>query len=130
MTHANVEIVREGYAAFSRGDLEALRKEFLAPDVIWHYAGKSQLSGHYHGIDEVLTWLGRSFELSGGTLTVEPHDVVGNAEHVVALVTVRASRDGKHLFDQGVQVFHLSDGKATQVWLLPGDLYSNDDFWG
>jgi uncharacterized protein len=130
MTHANVETVRQGYAAFSRGDLDALRRVFFAPDVIWHYAGKSQLAGHYHGVDEVIGWLGRSFELSGGTLTVELHDVVGNDEHVVALVTVRAARNGKHLFDQGVQVFHLDGGKATQAWLLPGDLYTNDEFWG
>jgi uncharacterized protein len=130
MTDANVGIVREGYAAFSRGDLEGLRKEFFAPDLIWHYAGKSQLAGHYHGVDEVVNWLVRSFELSDGTLAVELHDVVGNDEHVVALVTVRATRQGKQLFDQGVHVFHLSEGRATQVWLLPGDLYTNDAFWG
>jgi len=129
MTHPNVQTVREGYAAFAQGDLEALRKEYFAPDIIWHYAGHSLLGGHFHGAEQVLDWLGKTFELSGGTLTVDVHDIVGNDEHVVALIVVRAARNGKHLNDQGVQVFHLSDGKVTEVWTLPGDQNADDDFW-
>jgi uncharacterized protein len=129
MTHPNVGLVREGYAAFSRGDLDALQKEFFAPDIVWHYAGHSQIGGHFHGVDQVMEWLGRLYDLSAGSLIVDLHDVVGNDEHVVALIMVRASRQGKHLTDQGVQVFHLNDGKVTEVWTLPGDQATDDDFW-
>ncbi len=130
MAHEHVDLVRDGYAAFGKGDLDTLRDRFFAPDIIWHYAGRSQLAGHYHGIDQVMGWLGRTYELSAGTLRVDLHDVVGNDDHVVALTIVHAARNGKQLADQGVQVFHVRDGQVTEVWTLPGDQYTTDDFWG
>jgi ketosteroid isomerase-like protein len=129
MAHANVDLVRDGYATLGKGDFDALRDRFFAPDIIWHYAGRSQLGGHYHGIDQVLGWLGRLFELSEGTLRIDLHDVVGNDDHVIALTIVHAARNGKHLTDQGVQVFHIREGRVTEVWTLPGDQYTSDDFW-
>jgi ketosteroid isomerase-like protein len=129
MTHPNVDIVRDVYAALARGDTEALQNRFFAPDITWHYAGRSQLGGRYQGIDKVSGWLHRVDELCGGSLTTELHDVVGNDTHVIALVIVSATRDGRQLHNQSVQVFHVSDGKVAEVWTLPGDQYSADDFW-
>ena len=76
-----------------------------------------------------MRWLGRSFEVSGGTISIELHDVLANDDHVVALTTVRAQREGKRLQDNTVQTFHIKDGKATEVWSNPSDLYASDDFW-
>jgi ketosteroid isomerase-like protein len=33
MAHANEDLVREGYAAFGRGDIDALQRQFFADDV-------------------------------------------------------------------------------------------------
>ena len=129
MAHPNEDLVRQGYAAFGSGDLDALQNRFFAEDIRWHFPGKSQFGGDYKGMGEVLGWLGRSFEASGGTVRIELHDVIGNDEHVVALTTVRAERAGKQLEDRTVQVFHINDGKATEVWSHPADLYASDDFW-
>ncbi len=129
MTHPNVGIVTDAYAAFSRGDLEALQNQFFAPDITWHYAGRSQLGGRYRGIDKVSGWLHRTSELCGGTLAIELHDVAGNDTHVMALAIVSATRNGRQCRDQSVQVFHVNDGKITEVWTLPGDQYSADEFW-
>ena len=71
----------------------------------------------------------RQFQASDGTIRIDLHDVIGNDEHVVALTTVQAERAGKHLEDNTVQIFHLRDGKATEVWTHPADLYASDDFW-
>ena len=68
-----------------------------------------------------LSWLG-SFRL-------ELHDVLANDEHVVALVTGTAERDGKALNDNGVQVFHMKGGKVAEQWFNPGDQYAADEFW-
>lgn len=65
----------------------------------------------------MLDLFGRLFELSGGTLSVELHDVVANDEHGVALFALRAARDGRQLEDNEVLVFHPSqDGKAAEIW--------------
>jgi len=129
MAHPNEDVVRGGYAAFGRGDIEALQSQFFAPDVRWHFPGRSPFAGDYVGLAEVLGWLVRSAEASGGTLRVELHDVVGNDDHVVALVNVRAEREGKKLDDNSVQVFHVKDGKATEVWTYPANVYAEDEFW-
>jgi uncharacterized protein len=129
MAHPNGDLVREGYAAFGQGDIEALQTRFFAPDIRWHFPGRSQFAGDYTGLAEVLGWLGRSAEASNGTLRVDMHDVIGNDDHVVALVTIRAQRAGRTLEDNSVQVFHIRDGKAAEVWTYPADVYAEDEFW-
>ena len=129
MAHHNEELVREGYAAFARGDLDMLQDRFFSSDVRWHFPGRSPFGGDYAGVGDVMTWLGRSFEASGGTIRVQLHDVIGNDDHVVALTTIRAEREGRTLQDNTVQVFHIQDGRATEVWTHPADLYATDEFW-
>jgi hypothetical protein len=129
MGHPNEDFVRDGYAAFGRGDIQTLKDTFFAEDIRWHFPGKSQMAGDYQGVDDVLAWLGKTFELSGGTITIDLHDVIGNDEHVVSLSTVRAQREGQSYEDNTAQVFHIKDGKVTEVWANPGDIYATDAFW-
>lgn len=129
VAHPHEDLTREAFAAFGRGDLEALRREYLAEDIRWHYPGRSPLAGDYEGIDQVLGLFGRTFELSNGTFRIELHDVVANDEHTVALFTVRAERAGRRLEDHVAEVLHVHDGKATEVWLHPADPYAGDEFW-
>jgi len=121
--------VREAFAAFGRGDLEALQRQYFAEDIRYHFPGRSPMAGDYEGVAEVLEFFGRAFELTGGTLRLEMHDVIANDEHAVALFTARAERAGRRLEDHTVQVSHVRDGKVTEVWLQPGDLYAGDEFW-
>jgi len=129
MAHPNEDLVRAGYVAFGRGDVDALQHKFFAGDVRYHVPGKSPLAGDYKGVAQVLEWLGRQFELSEGTIRAEVHDVVANDEHAVSLITVRAERAGKQVVDNSVQVFHIRDGKVSEVWSHPADLYAMDEFW-
>jgi ketosteroid isomerase-like protein len=129
MAHPNEDLVREGYAAFGRGDVDALQHKFFAEDVRYHVPGNSPLGGDYQGVAQVLEWLGRQYELSEGTIRAEVHDVVANDEHAVSLFTVRAERAGKQVVDNSVQVFHIRDGKVSEVWSHPADLYAMDEFW-
>ena len=128
MAHPNEELVRRGYDAFARGDM-AVIDELMAEDIVWHFPGNSQVSGDFKGKAEVMSWLAKQAELSGGTLRVEPHDILANDEHGVALVRVTAQRGGKSLDDQSDQVFHIRGGKVTESWINPTDQTATDDFW-
>jgi ketosteroid isomerase-like protein len=128
MTHPNEDLVRRGYEAFGTGDIATLQ-ELFADDIVWHFPGSSPVSGDFNGKAEVLGWLAKNAELSGGTLRVEAHDVLANDEHAVGLVKGTAEREGKALNDNGVQVFHVRDGKVTESWFHPGDQYAADEFW-
>ncbi|HWD42141.1 MAG TPA: nuclear transport factor 2 family protein [Actinomycetota bacterium] len=126
MGHPNEDLIRQGYDAFSRGDMDALRALFH-PDVVWHAPGRHQLAGDHQGVDAVLGYLGRTVELTGGNFRVEVHDVVANDEHAVGLHVAHAERGGRTLRDNTVLVFQISDGKATEVWQRWADPYAADE---
>ena len=130
MTHANADLLRKGYDAFSKGDLDTIRNEVFSPDIAFHVAGRNPLSGDYRGVDEVMAFFGRLFELSGGTFALELHDVVANDGHAVGLSRLSAQREGKTLDGaKGVEVYHVQDGRVTEAWLTTEDDYSFDEFW-
>ncbi len=129
MAHPNEDLLRRGYEAFSKGDMQTLDGLF-ADDIVWHVGGRNQLSGDYRGKEEVFTLFGRWAELSGGTLTIELHDVLANEEHGVALQRATGTREGGTVDDNGVGVYHVRDGKVTEAWFHPGDAYAIDEFWG
>ncbi len=76
----------------------------------------------------MLQFFARLVELTDGTLSLELHDVLANDEHAVALVTVRGERAGKQLNDNMVETMHIRDGKVSEVWVQPTDLYAVDEF--
>ena len=129
MAHPNEDLVREIFAAFGRGDLDALRSQYMAEDACFYYPGRGPLAGDHEGAANVLEMSGRTFELSGGTFRLEIHDVLANDEHAVALFTARGELAGLRLEDRTIKVFRIHDGKAAEMWLYPADLYANDEFW-
>jgi len=129
MGHPNADLVRRGYDAFSKGDLQTLREVF-DPDVVWHAPGRNQLAGDHQGVEAVLGFFGRTMELTGGAFRVELHDVVANDEHAVGLHTVHAERGGRVLEDRNTLVFHVRDGRATEVWQFWADQYAADALFG
>ena len=128
MAHPNEDLGREGFAAFARGDMEAM-KQFLAEDTRWHFPGKNLISGDYQGAAEVLGVFGKVFELSGGTYHSELDDVLANDEYIVLLVRSRAERDGRKLDANVAQVIHVRDGKVTEVWIHHADQSAVDAFF-
>ena len=46
MGHPNEDLIRQGYDAFSSGDMDTLRVLFH-PDIVWHAPGRSQLAGDH-----------------------------------------------------------------------------------
>lgn len=129
MAHPNEDLIRDGYAAFARADIDALRRDFFAADVRWHFPGSSPLAGHHQGADPVAGMFRLLGQLSDGTHRVELHDVLGNDDHVVALHTARAERAGRRLEVNAVVVFHIRDGKLAEAWTLHSDPQSVDEFW-
>jgi ketosteroid isomerase-like protein len=126
--HPNAELLREGYAAYGTGDMNVLT-ELFADDIVWHVAGRSQLSGDYKGRDQVFGFFGKLMELSGGTSKIEVHDILASDEHAVAIVTGNATRAGKSFTGGDVHVFHVRNGQVVEFWDSPLDQYAADEFW-
>lgn len=129
MAHPNEDLVRAGFAAYARGDLQALVTDFFSPDIVWHVPGRGPLAGDHAGHDAVGAHFALVRELSGATHRVELHDVLANDDHAVALHAARAERPGKQFDVSAMQVFHIRDGKITEAWTVHHDLYAFDEFW-
>ncbi|CAN5723879.1 nuclear transport factor 2 family protein [soil metagenome] len=114
--HPNVTLVREGFEAFRTGDT-AWMDDHLADDVIWHVGGDSKWSGAHEGKAKVLDLFARQTQAMGGPPSVDIHDVIGNDDHVVVLGSASAAApNGSSAEWKYVQVFHVKDGRATEVW--------------
>ena len=124
----NAELIRSGYEAFSKGDMETVAKLF-ASDIRWNISGRSQIAGTYNGQDEVFGFFGRLMELTDNTFAVSIHDLLASDDHVVVLVSESGTRNGKSIESDEVHVWHLDNRQATEFWGIPRDVYKVDEFW-
>jgi ketosteroid isomerase-like protein len=114
--HPNVAVVRQGFEAFEKGDVEWMDAH-LADDVKWHVGGNSKWSGTYEGKANVLEFFARQTQALGSAPSLDIHDILGTDEHVVVLGTASATApDGSKAEWKYAQIFHVEDEKATEVW--------------
>ena len=111
----NAEVVRSGYEAFQKGDLAAF-DNLLADDCAWHVPGRGQLAGDKKGRQAIVEYFGQIGVLSEGTAKLELHDLLANDEHVVGLHVLSVERGGKAVESTVALVFHVRDGRASEVW--------------
>jgi hypothetical protein len=126
--HPNVALLRRGYEAFSKGDMATIAALF-SEDAVYHVPGSHLLSGDHRGRDAVLGVLAKLGELSGGTLSIDVHEVLATDDHGVVLHWERASRQGKQLDSLETVVYHLRGGKITEMWSFFYDQRTEDEFW-
>jgi uncharacterized protein len=127
--HPNVARIRDGYAAFAKGDFAVLT-DLFAEDLVWHVGGRSQLAGDYRGRDAVFAFFGRLMEVTEGSFRLDVHAVLADDEHAVALVVGTASRGGRSVTDNAAHVLHMRDGKVTEYWNATTDQYAFDELIG
>ena len=129
MAHANEDLVRKGYKAFGEGDMDTLRSLF-APDAVHIATGNNPLSGEYKGVDAILGYYGKLFELSDGTFTAELKSVkVEGDDTVVATHHDRGQRGDKTLDQDEDLTFTISGGKFTRLIEDHSDQAAYDAFW-
>jgi uncharacterized protein len=55
---ANLALVQRMYDCFNRDDLDTIRREIFAPDLVWNLPGHHPLAGTKHSAEEVLAFFG------------------------------------------------------------------------
>jgi ketosteroid isomerase-like protein len=127
--HPNVARIRDGYAAFAKGDFETLN-DLFAEDVRWHEGGRNQLAGDYRGRDAVYGMFGRLMELTEGSFRVDVQALLADDDHGVALVNETASRGGRHAETFNAHIFRMHDGMVVEFWDAATDQYTFDELLG
>lgn len=124
-----VAAVMDYQAAVARGDLDAARTVFW-PDVVYVVPGRSRLAGTYHGPDEVMGYLARLMELTGGTYGISRMSWTTSDDSVALATTNSATRGDRSLTWSEVIVFSFVDGRKKRIELTSGDQYGVDDLFG
>ena len=128
MIPTNATIIRKAYDDFAKGDIPAVLEAFDV-SITWHVPGHSPLSGDYNGRDEVVGFFKRTMELGGGIFAIEVHYVLAEEDLVVALVTVKAERNGRSAAFPEVHVWRFVNQKVTEFREFQGDEQTEDRFW-
>ncbi len=126
--HPNVALWRSVHQAFSRGDLEMLQTYFT-DDVVCHIGGAHPLSGEKTGIGGLLAYVQALTEMAGGSLRLEPHQVMATDEHIVALVRLSASSEGRPESWNAAAIYHVRDGKISEVETISPDQIAIDEVY-
>jgi len=112
----NLQIVKEAYASFKRGDIPAILN-MLSDDVVWFLPGQADLvpvAGMRRGREQV----GQFFSVLGENQEAEqfePQEFVAQGEKVVVLGQYRwrIKSTGREYASDWVHVFTLRDGKVA-----------------
>jgi uncharacterized protein len=111
MSNDNVELVRRGYEAARRGNLEAMR-EFLDPDVKWH-AGDPTADYACQNREQALAFMGRASRGPIGELV----DVIDAGDRVVVIMRRTAGDGGSTGLVANLTTFR--DGKVVEMVHYP-----------
>ena len=120
--------LRDGYAAFAKGDLQGYL-DLCTDDFVFHAPGSNKMTGDYTkaNFTKIIDTL---MAVTGGNFTETVHDVVVNDTHGVVLAEhrVRRTDGGEHVFNVA-HVYHLRDGKLAEAWECPADPTAFDKAW-
>ena len=129
MAHPHAEQAKAVLAEVSGGNLDALRDQ-VTDDIVWHVGGEHPLSGDYRGREEVMDYHQRVADLTGGSLRLEPIDVLASDRHLGIFLRASAGGGGPSLDTTMVEAIRLSeDGKWAEFWALADDQAGVDAFW-
>jgi uncharacterized protein len=122
----NLETVRQGYAAFTSGDMESLMKLY-SDDAVHIVPGSSRISGAHKGQEAILALYGSLFELTGGTMSVQlEHVLTDGGDRVIAIHTASLVKDGETYTQTESLLFSFIDGKVAEIQDFFPDIALND----
>jgi ketosteroid isomerase-like protein len=110
---SNVEAIREGYAAFGRGDIPAVLA-ILDPNIEWIEPEGYPWGDTFHGHDEVVGLFQTAAETLGPDWRVEPDRFIGTDDGVLVMGRHTGRRvDGVTWEVPFAMVWTMEDGRAT-----------------
>jgi len=127
--HPHAALVRKGYDAFSRGDMDTMRT-LIASDATHHVPGSHPLSGDFKGQDAIIDLYRRLAEETDGTMRVALLNVlVDGRGHAVSVHRFTAERQGRRIDETGSIVFRVVGDKMTDLDECVEDIDRSNEFW-
>ncbi len=123
---ANLQLIRDYYAAYATGNPEAVRP-FLAEEVVWRIPGHHPLAGEKRGVEEVVAFFA---QLAKGQFQAEPIFFQAEGDLVVDIHRGWSNMGSGAEVDQlYALMFRIRDGKIVEAQNFLTDMYSSDAFF-
>lgn len=125
-TPAAVQLVQKFYECSATGDLQTLKDDVLAPDVVWRIPGRHALSGPKRGADEIVAFFG---QLAKANMKAEVLYMAGDDTHVVDVHRGWGATDAASM-DMTWVLYRIADGRIAEVTNFAADqAQANNFFW-
>ena len=123
--HPNAATIREASASMEPGGDMMAMLDLLDDDIVWHEIGRDEPIRGKQALTERFSSMPE-----GSSITAETHDVVGNDEHTIQLVTATATMGDQSLAYRTAEIYHMRDGKITERWAFSDDTERINRFFG
>jgi len=108
----NIAVIRRGYEAFSKGDIETL-KTLFSPNATWRQPEMGVLKGDYKGIPAILQFFGQLAQETQGSQHVEIQAIAASGDQVFVWERFTAKRKGQTADTMEVQLFNFQSDYPT-----------------
>ena len=119
-------LARSFFEAYGRGDADAVRAA-LAGDLVAYVTTADGGADRVEGRDAYLARL-PDLRAAGGALDVTQVLEV-DAEHVLAMVEIRASRGEARLHNHAAFLARIEAGGITRLWMVEAQPAHSHEFW-
>ena len=124
--HPHAVRMREGFAAFARGDLDTVRT-MLTADCVWINGGTSPIAGRHEGWAAIEAMFLQLFEATGGTFSMDLLSVLADDERAVAIYDATSTVAGQTRTMRFAFVQEMdADGLVCQTNVLAYDQAAAD----
>jgi uncharacterized protein len=124
----NIELIKNGFKAFSAGDMATLTEMFDAKTT-WDSEPTGILKGKYHSRDAIFSMFAQLHRETEGTFSSKPTAMAAAHDKVFVQTEVTAKRHGRSLHTGEVIVFTIADGLIREVQLYSANHTANAAFW-
>lgn len=125
----NIDLLKRGYAAFTSGDMDTLRREIFQPDVLWHQPGDNPTAGDYRGVEQVIALFGNLMQRTDGTFKPWLNHHAAGEDLVMGVGATSATRRGQTTIQPYAHVCRVRDGKLSEAWIINLNQGEVDEFF-
>jgi len=123
---SSIEVVEKMYHCFKTGDMDTLKSEVFAEDIIWNLPGHNPLAGTKRGVNEVLAFLGRLRALGAQVQPLEMGELSNGG--VAEIYRAHGEVNGVKMEAFNCNYYTIRNGKIAEVQVLMADQQNYDTF--
>lgn len=127
MANGNLSLVQRMYERFNNDDMDTIRREIFAPDLVWRLPGHHPLAGTKNGAEEVIAFF---LQLRRANINVELIRLDDFGNDTVVEVHRGTGQAGNAVLDAfNCTHYRVENDRIVEVQVYISDQHSVDNFF-